>query len=66
MIRTKDNSPANLKDKTLLILTPSYPGENGSFIIEMFVKYQLDELKQYFEKVIVIAPVLRFLVPQKR
>jgi len=59
IIAAKKNPPADLKDKTLLILTPSYPDENESFIIEMFVKYQVAELKQYFEKIIVIAPVLR-------
>nr|WP_300999124.1 glycosyltransferase [Methanoculleus sp.] len=46
-----------MKDKTLLILTPSYPSEDESFIAETFVKYQVAELKQYFKKVIVIAPV---------
>lgn len=55
----KDNSQAGLKDKTLLILTPSYPNEDESFIAETFVKYQVDELKRYFKKIIVIAPVLR-------
>ena len=55
-----NNSPSvSLKDKTLLILTPSYPNEDESFIIEMFVRYQVTELKQYFKKIIVIAPVLR-------
>ncbi len=58
-IDTKDNSLAGLKEKTLLILTPSYPNEDESFIAETFVKYQVAELKQYFKKVIVIAPVLR-------
>lgn len=48
-----------LKDKTLLILTPSYPNEDESFIAETFVKYQVAELKRYFKKVIVIAPVIR-------
>ncbi len=47
MIDTKDNSPVGLKDKTLLILTPSYPNEDESFIAETFVKYQVAELKQY-------------------
>lgn len=48
-----------LKDKTLLILTPSYPNEDESFIAETFVKHQVAELKRYFKKVIVIAPVIR-------
>lgn len=59
MIDTKDNSPVGLKDKTLLILTPSYPNEDESFIVETFVKYQVAELQKYFKKVIVIAPVFR-------
>ena len=59
MIDAKENPLEDLKDKTLLILTPSYPNEDESFIAETFVKYQVAELKQYFKKVIVIAPVLR-------
>jgi hypothetical protein len=59
MTTAKENRPVDLKDKTLLILTPSYPNEDESFIAETFVKYQVAELKQYFKKVIVIAPVLR-------
>jgi teichuronic acid biosynthesis glycosyltransferase TuaC len=59
MIDTKGSTPVDLKDKTLLVLTPSYPNEDESFIIEMFVKYQVAELKRYFKKIIVIAPVLR-------
>jgi len=57
--KDKDNPLADLKDKTLLILTPSYPNEDKSFIAEMFVEYLIAELKQHFKKVIVIAPVLR-------
>ena len=48
-----------LKDKTLLILTPSYPNESDSLIAGTFVKYQVAELRQHFRKIIVIAPVLR-------
>jgi len=33
----EDDSLAGLKDKTLLILTPSYPNEDESFIAETFV-----------------------------
>jgi teichuronic acid biosynthesis glycosyltransferase TuaC len=57
MTTAKENRPVDLKDKTLLILTPSYPNEDESFIAETFVKYQVAELKQYFKKVIIIAPV---------
>jgi teichuronic acid biosynthesis glycosyltransferase TuaC len=59
MTTAKESHPADLKDKTLLILTPSYPNEDESFIAETFVKYQIAELKQYFKKIVVIAPVLR-------
>ena len=48
-----------MKEKTLLILTPSYPNEDETYIVETFVKYQVAELKKYFKKVIVIAPVIR-------
>jgi len=59
MLNTKSNSLESLKNKTLLILTPSYANEDESFIAEMFVKHQIAEIKQYFKKIIVIAPVLR-------
>lgn len=49
----------NTNNKTLLVLTPSYPNEDESFIAETFVKFQIAELKQFFRKVIVISPVLR-------
>ena len=55
----KKSSLVDLKDKTLLILTPSYPNEDESFLVGTFVKHQVAALKQYFKKVIVIAPVLR-------
>lgn len=58
-IEINRNSLADLKKKTLLVLTPSYPNVDESFIAETFVKYQVAELKQYFQKLIVIAPVLR-------
>lgn len=48
-----------MKDQALLILAPSYPNEDGSFINGIFVKNQVAEIKQYFKKVMVIAPVLR-------
>jgi glycosyltransferase involved in cell wall biosynthesis len=44
-------------NKSLLILTPAYPNENGSYIGDSFVKNQVDEMKKYFRKVIVISPV---------
>jgi teichuronic acid biosynthesis glycosyltransferase TuaC len=59
MINLIANSQENLYNKTLLIITPSYPNEDESFIVDIFVKCQVAELKKYFKKVIVIAPVLR-------
>lgn len=59
MIGTNNNPLLALKSKTLLILTPSYPNTDESFIAETFVKNQIAELKQYFKKVIIIAPVLQ-------
>jgi teichuronic acid biosynthesis glycosyltransferase TuaC len=59
MTGSKMHSQENLKDKTLLIITPSFPNEDESFFVELFVKYQVAELKQYFKKVVVIAPIFR-------
>lgn len=58
-IEINRDSLVDLKKKTLLVLTPSYPNEDESFIAETFVKYQVAELKQYFQKLIIISPVLR-------
>lgn len=44
-------------DKNLLVITPAYPNKVGTYIGESFVKNQVDELKKYFNKIIVIAPV---------
>ncbi|WP_421909924.1 glycosyltransferase [Methanolacinia petrolearia] len=52
---------AKLKDKTLLIISPIYPNQDETFIKGPFVKNQVDELKKYFKKIIVIAPVLHSL-----
>lgn len=54
----RDDSLDYLKDKSLLVLAPSYPNENESFSKGTFVKYQVDELKTYFKKIVVISPVL--------
>lgn len=45
-------------NKSLLVLTPAYPNESGSYIGNSFVKNQVDELKKYFKEIIVISPVL--------
>lgn len=44
-------------NKDLLVLTPVYPDQTESFIGGIFVKNQVAELKQYFRKIIVIAPL---------
>jgi glycosyltransferase involved in cell wall biosynthesis len=48
-----------LIDKVLLIIASSYANMDESFISGSFVKSQVAELKKYFKKVIIIAPVLR-------
>lgn len=50
---TKDFS-----DKNLLVITPSYPNKDNTYIAELFVKNQLEPFKKYFNKIYVIAPVL--------
>lgn len=49
----------NLNKKTLLILAPSYPNKDECFTSGVFVKNQVTELKHYFKKVIIIAPVFQ-------
>ena len=51
------NVENDLSDKTLLIITPDFPDKNNDYIGSIFVKNQLDSLKEYFKKIIVIAPV---------
>ena len=53
----QQSNPDLLLDKTLLIITPDFPAENN-YLGSIFVKNQLDCLKGYFKKIIVIAPVL--------
>ena len=60
MIANQNDPLTNFKDKTLIILTPSYPNKDEARIGASFVKYQVSELKKYFKNVIVIAPVFRF------
>jgi len=47
----------DLADRTLLIITPDFPDKDNHYIGSIFVKNQLDSLKEYFKKIIVIAPV---------
>lgn len=55
----KKNTEGELKEKSLLILSPSYPDNAETFFVGNFVKFQIDELKHYFKKIIVISPVLQ-------
>jgi teichuronic acid biosynthesis glycosyltransferase TuaC len=59
LIKTKKKSCDDLKDQILLIITPSFPNMDESFITGLFVKYQVAELKKHFKKIIVIAPIFR-------
>ncbi len=46
------------RDKTLLVITPDYPDEKNRYIGSVYVKDQVEELKTFFKKIIVICPVL--------
>jgi glycosyltransferase involved in cell wall biosynthesis len=58
MIEMTGNKKSFL-NRVLLVITPIYPNQDESVITGTFVKSQVAELKQYFKKIIVIAPVLR-------
>jgi len=45
-------------DKTLLIITPDFPDEKNRYIGSIYVKDQVENLKLFFKKIIVICPVL--------
>ena len=47
----------SFKFKNLLVITPSYPNKDNTYIRGIFIKRQLDHLKLYFDNVYVIAPV---------
>lgn len=49
----------SLSEKRLLIITPVYPDEDGTYQGGVFVKDQVDILRQHFQEVVVIAPILR-------
>ncbi len=50
--------PESFREQNLLIIASAYPGRDES-LMGLFIKYQVAELKQYFKKVIVIAPIFR-------
>jgi glycosyltransferase involved in cell wall biosynthesis len=53
----KSRVKSNLSNMTLLVISPDYPDRDNNYIGSIFVKNQLDSLKGYFRKIIVIAPV---------
>ncbi|WP_292520589.1 glycosyltransferase [Methanoculleus sp.] len=48
-----------LKDKSLLLLTSSYPDQDDSFAGDTFVKNPVAELRHYFKKVVIISPIFQ-------
>ena len=46
------------KDKTLLVITPDFPDEKNRYIGSIYVKDQVENLKLFFKKIVVICPVL--------
>lgn len=45
-------------NNNLLIITPTYPNLDDSYMGGTFIKNQVAELKRYFNKIVIIAPVL--------
>jgi len=54
-------STKSLKDKTLLVITPGFPDENNKSIMGIFVKDQVNAIKNEFKEIYVIAPILSAL-----
>lgn len=56
------------RDLTLLVITPDFPDKNLRYIGSIYVKSQLEPLKQYFKEIIVICPILFsfYLLPNDR
>ena len=52
----KSDSPKSLKDKTLLVLS-WFPDKDGKCVSGIFVKDQVDRLKEHFKEIIVIDTV---------
>lgn len=59
LIYTKIDQLGTLKDKILLILTPSYPDQDDTFVGDTFVKSLVVELQQYFKNIVVISPIFQ-------
>lgn len=57
----KENECPNSCDtrtRTLLVITPDFPDENNRYLGSLYVKDQVNNLKPFFKKIIVICPVL--------
>ncbi|MCD4740960.1 MAG: glycosyltransferase [Desulfobacteraceae bacterium] len=54
----KLSTTKDFSDKNLLVITPSYPNKDNTYITDIFVKNQLEPFKKYFNEIYVIAPVL--------
>jgi glycosyltransferase involved in cell wall biosynthesis len=46
------------REKTLLVITPDYPDKKNRYIGSVYVKDQVEYLKLFFKKIVVICPVL--------
>lgn len=51
-------SLVDTRDKTLLVITPDYPDQKNRYIGSVYVKDQVEHLKSFFKKIVVICPVL--------
>ena len=56
MVDTYDSLLESFREQNLLIVASAYPGRDES-VMGIFIKHQVAELKEYFKKVIIIAPV---------
>ena len=54
---THKNS-CDTRDITLLVITPDFPDEHQRYIGSIYVKDQVEYLKLFFKKIIVICPIL--------
>jgi len=50
-----------LNEKNLLVITPGFPDKNNKNILGIFVKDQVNAIKNEFKEIYVIAPILRTL-----
>lgn len=55
---TSWNTNSKITGKTLLVISPDFPNVDNRYIGGSFVKNQLEPMKKYFKKIVVIAPKL--------